>query len=60
MDLLLTLIFWCFIIAVAWFILMRIPIPPPFRWIAEVLFALIVLVILIENFGGHMGFHALH
>jgi len=52
LSLLLTLLFWCAVIAVVWFIFQKIPVPDPFRWIGYVVIGVIALYVLFGIFGG--------
>jgi heme A synthase len=54
-SLLISLLILLVIFAVVWWILSLVPIPPQFRWIANVVIALIFLVWLISILGGVGG-----
>lgn len=59
MSLLITLLIYLVILGVVYWVITLIPLPPPFRTIALVIFALLVLVLLF-NFlsGGSLGLPA--
>lgn len=48
MDLLITLLVLVVAIAIVWWALSQAPIPPPFRWVVNVILAIIALVVLFE------------
>lgn len=52
LTLLITLIIWGLILAVLWWAVSQIPVPAPFSWIIRVIFALIVVIVLIQVLGG--------
>ena len=54
-SLLFGLIILCLIIYVLWFALSQIPLPAPIRTIVVVLFVLIVLVYVLQRYGGALG-----
>lgn len=48
MDLLITLLVLVVAIAIVWWALSQAPIPAPFRWIVNLVIALVALVVLFE------------
>ena len=51
--LLITVLILGLIFAVVWWIVSKIPIPPPFAWVVQVIFGIIVLIVLLDLlFGG--------
>lgn len=48
MDLLITLLVLVVAIAIIWWALSQAPIPPPFRWVVNVILAVVALVVLFE------------
>lgn len=56
LGLLVSLIILLVILAVAWWIISMIPIPPQFKWIVQVVFAVIVLILLISLLTGAWNF----
>lgn len=48
LSLLIGLIILCLIVAIAWWIIQQIPIPPPLRWVVYVVFGLVVLLIVLN------------
>lgn len=48
LALLVTLIIWGLILAIVWWAISQIPVPAPFSWVIRVVFALIVVIILIQ------------
>ena len=60
MSLLLTLLVYLLILGVVYWVITLIPLPPPFKTIALVIFAVIVIVILFNLItGGSLGLPAL-
>jgi len=58
-GLLIDLLIICVVIALGWWILTQIPLPPPMNWLARVVFGLILLIVLLSMLGGYGGPHAL-
>lgn len=52
LSLLISLLVLCLILAVFWWILGMIPIPPQFKWIVQVIVAIVFLIALIELLTG--------
>lgn len=52
LALLVTLIVWGVILAIIWWAISQIPVPPPFAWVIRVVFALIVIIMLIQILTG--------
>lgn len=48
MGLLITLLIIVCIFGIVWWALSKIPIPPPFRWVVNVILAVIAIVVLLE------------
>jgi hypothetical protein len=59
MNLLLTLLVYLLIIGLVYWVITIIPLPPPFRTIALVIFAILVIVMLIGMLTGGLGLPAL-
>jgi hypothetical protein len=59
MNLLLTLLVYLLILGVVYWVITIIPLPPPFRTIALVIFAILVIVMLISMLTGGLGLPAL-
>lgn len=53
-SLLITLVVWGLILAIIWWAVEQIPVPEPFRWVIRAIFALIVVVVLL-NLVGYIG-----
>ena len=55
----LSLLIWFLVLlivfAIVWWILSMIPIPPQFRWIANVVLAIIFLIIVVSLLTGNIG-----
>ncbi len=51
-SILISLLILCIILAVFWWILSMIPIPEPFRWVVNVIIAIVFLIALIELLNG--------
>jgi small-conductance mechanosensitive channel len=51
MNLILRLIVYLIVLALAWAIVSYIPLPPAFSWIVPVVFLLIILIIVLAEFG---------
>ena len=47
-SLLVTLIIVCLILAIAWWVIGKLPIPEPFNWVVLVIFALIAILALLS------------
>lgn len=47
-SLLVTLVIICLIMAIAWWVISKVPIPEPFNWVVLVIFALIAIVMLLS------------
>lgn len=47
-SLLITLVILGLIFAIIWWGISQIPMPPPFSWVVRVIFALIVILVLVE------------
>ena len=56
LGLLVSLLILILIFAIAWWILSMIPIPPQFRWIVNVVFAIIILICVISMLTGAWSF----
>ncbi len=52
-ELLITLIVYCLILAIAYWIITQIPVPAPFTWIINVIFGIIALFLVLSLFSGH-------
>lgn len=48
LDLLITLVLYGLILAVIWWALSQVPAPEPFSWVIRAVFALVVVVVLIQ------------
>lgn len=59
-SLLISLLVLILIFAIVWWILSLIPVPPQFRWIAQVVLGIILLLCLLGFLTGGIGFPALH
>lgn len=60
MSLLLTLLVYVLILGLVYWVITLIPLPPPFRTVALVVFAILVIVVLIDMVtGGAIGLPAL-
>jgi hypothetical protein len=59
MNLLLTLLIYLLILGVVYWVITIIPLPPPFKTIALVIFAILVIVMLIGLLTGGLGLPAL-
>ena len=60
LGLLITLLIVVAVIAIAWWAVSQAPIPPPFRWVVAVIFAIIAIVVLLEFVGpGLVGLRGL-
>lgn len=55
-TLLISLLVLCLIFAIAWWILNMIPVPAQFKWIVQVIFAIIFLIALVSLLTGGWGF----
>jgi hypothetical protein len=53
-GLLIGLIVLCVIVAILWWILQQIPIPPQFRWIVYVVFGLVILLVVLNYLPGDL------
>lgn len=54
-SLLITLVIVGLILAIVWWAISQIPMPPPFNWVVRVVFALIVAILLIDLLLGGVG-----
>lgn len=52
LELLITLVIYGLILAIIWWAVTVIPVPPPFIWVIRVVFALIVVIVLISLLQG--------
>ncbi len=55
LSVLIALIVWGLILAVVWWAISQIPVPEPFSWVIRVVFALIVVIVLIQILTGGFG-----
>lgn len=55
LGLLISLIIWGLILAIVWWAISQIPVPAPFSWVIRVIFALIVVIVLIDLLTGGVG-----
>ncbi|HTF70897.1 MAG TPA: hypothetical protein VK638_50330 [Edaphobacter sp.] len=55
-SLLISLLFLCLIFAIFWWILRMIPVPAPFAWVVQVIFAIVFLIALVSLLTGSWGF----
>lgn len=60
LGLLISLLIVCLILAICWWILSMIPIPPPMVWVVRVIFAIIALIVLLSLLFGGWTFPAVH
>lgn len=51
LDLLVALVIWGLVLAIIWWAVSQIPVPEPFSWVIKVVFALIVVVVLLNLLG---------
>lgn len=59
LGLLIALIIWGLILAIIWWAISQIPVPEPFSWVIRVVFALIVVIVLIDLLtGGGLGINS--
>jgi hypothetical protein len=56
LGMLVSLLILVLICAIVWWILSMIPIPAQFRWIVNVIFAIIVLICIISMLTGNLSF----
>ena len=56
---LLTLLVYLVILAIIWWVLTQLPLPPPFRLVAIVIMALVAIYMLLGLVGGSPGLGAL-
>jgi hypothetical protein len=47
-SLLITLVVWCLILAIAWWVVSKLPIPEPFNWVVIVIFGLVAILMLLS------------
>ena len=57
-SILLSLVILLLVFSLVWFIITRIPIPPDFQWIVQIVLAIIFVICLIELFVGGFNFAA--
>lgn len=50
-ELLISLLIWGLVLAILWWAIAQIPVPAPFSWVIRVVFALIVVIILLNLLG---------
>jgi hypothetical protein len=55
LSLLISLIIWGLILAIVWWAISQIPVPAPFSWVIRVVFALIVVIVLIDLLTGGLA-----
>ena len=62
LSLLITLVIYGLVLAIVWWAVTQVPVPAPFSWVIRVVFALIVVIVLINllrgalpEFGTHCG-----
>jgi hypothetical protein len=55
-SLLISLLILLVIFALIWWIISLIPIPPPFTWVVQVIFAIFLLIALVSLLTGSWGF----
>lgn len=60
LSLLISLLIICLILAICYWILSMIPVPPPFVWIVRVIFAIIALLLVLSLLWGGWSFPAVH
>ncbi len=60
MGLLITLLIYACILAIVWWLVSTLPLPPPFRIIANVVIAIVAIIMLLSLLGGANGFPDLH
>lgn len=54
-SLLISLLILCLILGIFWWILSMIPIPPQFKWVVQVIVAIVFLIALIELLTGGLS-----
>lgn len=57
MGILLTLLIYLCILAVIWWVITQLPLPAPFRMVANVVVAIVAIFMLVSLLGGAGGFH---
>ena len=55
MSLLITLLIYLCILAIVWYVINQLPLPPPFRLVAIVIFAIVAIIMLLDLAGGGFG-----
>lgn len=50
-ELLISLVIWGLVLAIIWWAISQIPVPAPFSWVIRVVFALIVVIVLLNLLG---------
>lgn len=50
-ELLISLVIWGLVLAIIWWAITQIPVPAPFSWVIRVVFALIVVIVLLNLLG---------
>lgn len=55
-SLLVTLLIICLVFAIFWWILSMIPVPPQFKWVVQVVAAIVLLIFVIEVLTGGVVF----
>ncbi len=55
MSVLLTLLVYLVILAIVWWVVTQLPLPPPFRLVATVIVAILAILMLVSLVGGGFG-----
>lgn len=51
-GLLVSVLVWGLVLAVVWWAISKVPVPEPFSWVVQVVFALIVILVLFDLLRG--------
>lgn len=54
-DLLIALLIWGLILAIIWWGITQVPVPAPFSWVIRVVFAIVVVVVLLNLLSPYTG-----